>query len=205
MRNKRIFVRLAIVAIIGIFSWFSKNKSNKTSSDKTNSTSHRQSEKTQNGFTVYENCTLVNSKYNDGDSFLVNIGDSEQEYRLYYVDTPESRDKPYDDHRRRVEDQGRDMGGINYKQAIKVGQKAKKFTHSLLSKYSFSVYTKEELVFGGPRQYAFVSVEHDGNAEWLHEILVKEGLARIHTKGVTTPNGKTFQKQKSYLQSLSKF
>ena len=40
----------------------------------------------------FEGCTLVDSKWKDGDSFSVRIGpDQERIFRLYFVDTPEDR------------------------------------------------------------------------------------------------------------------
>ena len=44
---------------------------------------------------VYENATLIENKYNDGDSFHVQCAKGDVEFRIYYVDTPESAAKTY--------------------------------------------------------------------------------------------------------------
>lgn len=59
-----------------------------TSPQKQTSTAPPVSQK--NGWTIYENCQLVSHHNNDGDSFRVKLPDgSVQEFRLYFVDTPE--------------------------------------------------------------------------------------------------------------------
>ncbi len=196
--SNRMILRLVVAAIAGIAAWFSNSKRGASSGD----TAATTPVKVTSGYQVYLSCDLVSSKYNDGDSFLVNHDGTQQEYRLYYVDTPESRDKPYADHRQRVEDQGRDLGGLSYKQALEVGKKAKEFTTKVLNQGKFEVYTKKELVYQGPRQYAFVRVDYQGKKQWLHELLVSKGLARVHTKGVETPLGQPYRQHKSYLLSL---
>ena len=152
-------------------------------------------------FQIHENCVLSPSKFNDGDSFLVEHDREKQEYRLYFVDTPESRDKPYDDHKQRVERQGEDLGGLSYKRTISVGYNAKTFTSKILQK-PFNIFTVDELVYGGPRKYAFVQVDYEGEQRWLHEVLIENGLARIHTKGVSTPVKNSAKEQKERLKTL---
>ena len=199
---KRLVIRLVIVLIAAVFGWFGKDSLADESKTSNTAMNERQQTVEQNGeFKVYLNCELVPSKYNDGDSFLVKHGDTEQEYRLYYVDTPESKDKPYDDHRERVLDQGRDLGGLGYEQTLKIGKTAQYVTQELLSK-PFRVYTTEELVYQGPRQYAFVQVESGGKVRWLHEILIEKGLARIHTRGAATPEGESFYDHRDALRQI---
>ena len=193
-QSTRQMTRLILVVLASIVGWI-------TNTSKAKKGEGSKGEQTQEGFTLHKNCTLIESKYNDGDSFLVSHEGKTQEYRLYYVDTPESRDKPYDDHRRRVTKQGEVLGGLSYEQTIKVGKKAKTFTKTLLKK-PFKVYTKGELVYQGPRLYAFVKVQYKGAERWLHELLVENGLARIHTKGVTTPEGVDYYQHKKALQKV---
>jgi hypothetical protein len=52
----------------------------------------------KNGWTVYQNCPLVDHHNNDGDSFHIRLPDGGiDEVRLYFVDTPESSFKRYSD------------------------------------------------------------------------------------------------------------
>lgn len=150
-----------------------------------------------------EGCHLVPNKRNDGDSFIVNHNGIEQEYRIYFVDAPESKDKPYDDHRRRVLEQGQDLGGLSYDETIVIGSDAKTFTRKLLSR-PFEIITKGELVYQGPRKYAFVRVEYEGEKRWLHEILLERGLGRLKTRGTTTPDGTSFYDHRDYLKTIVK-
>lgn len=203
---RRILIRLVVIAVAGIYGWYQKSNlgsgkgSNKprSSQETTHTPSLQQGE-----FQVFTDAQLAPSKYNDGDSFLVKHGNTEQEYRLYFVDTPESRDKPYSDHRERVLGQGKDLGGLDYRQALEVGKSAKATTKKLLSK-PFQVFTTRELVYEGPRQHAFIQIDYQGETRWLHEVLVEQGLARIHTRGAPTPDGDSYKAQKSDLYNLQK-
>jgi len=193
--NKRFIFQAIIAAIIAISAWITKTQT----SGKDNSI-----HETKGEFQVYTNAKLIDHKYNDGDSFFVQHGGNQVQYRLYYVDCPESRDKPYDDHRQRVTEQGQDLGGLSYKQTIKRGQEAKDFTKKILKKGNFDVYTKEESVFGSERQYAFILLNRKGENTWLHELLIQKGLARVHTKGITTPEEVSFKQHRAYLEKLQK-
>lgn len=199
----RMMMRLIIAAIAGIVAWFTGNKDSEKVTEKAPSVKHT-AQKQQGEFDVYLNCSLASSKYNDGDSFLVSHGGAgKQEYRLYFVDTPESKDKPYEDHKKRVGEQGVDLGGLSYQETLKIGKAAKAFTTQVLKK-PFTIFTTHELVYGGPRKYAFVQVEYKGGARWLHELLIENGLARVHTRGAETPDGNAYQKQKKHLKNVEK-
>ena len=138
-------------------------------------------------------CTLVAHRNNDGDSFRVKTPDGKtQEFRLYFVDAPESALKTYrngDSNKERLRHQGEYFGKLTQKETIAVGKQAKELTARLLGSEPFSVFTSDEPVFGGPRHYAFVQVRHRGQIRWLHELLVENGLARIYTKGARMPDG----------------
>lgn len=152
---------------------------------------------------VLKNCVYVpDTKYNDGDSFKVKTEDGRiVEVRCYFVDTAESKDKPYADHRKRVTDQGRYFGDLGYKEALKLGREAKKYAERSLSGKKLTVYTIWEEVYTSGRYYAFVEVP--GMGLW-HEDLVKKGLARIHTKGADLPNGTRWKAQKERLKNFEK-
>ena len=82
-----------------------------------------------------EDCELVPSFLNDGDSFLIRHGDKESVFRLYLVDCPEVSGI-YPD---RITDQA-NYFGVSKKRIIELGEKATDFTAKFLSG-SFSVYT----------------------------------------------------------------
>lgn len=130
-----------------------------------------------------EDCTLVESWRNDGDSFKIHWNGGELTIRLYFADTPES-DYRYMD---RTKAQA-DYFGITEDQAVEVGKMAKEFTKDAL-KDGFSVRTRWQGVFGGQkamRKYGIVSV----GGQDLAEMLVANGLARIHGMGI---GGKTWE------------
>ena len=195
-------VLLVIALAVKGYRYFTNSKSSSQSGGSSNQeiTKNPQSgdDPLQNGYAVLKNCTYVpDAKYNDGDSFKVKTADGRVfELRMYFVDTAESKDKPYDDYRERVADQGKDFGGLDYQQTIKLGREAKKLAESMLKKEKFTVFTKWERVHGGDRYYCFLQME-DG--KWWDEILIGHGLARIHTKGADTPGGSEWRAYKKQL------
>ena len=129
------------------------------------------------------NCQLVENWRNDGDSFRVHWNGGELTVRLYFCDTPEA-DYRFKD---RTKAQAAYFG-ITEEQAVEVGKQAKDFTKNAL-KGRFSVRTRWQGVFSGQkgaRKYGIVSV---GDKD-LAELLVANGLARIHGMGI---GGKTWE------------
>ena len=162
---------------------------------------------TPDGWDLLTGVSLVPTKSNDGDSFKVKHGNQTTIFRLYYVDTPESELKKYRDgntNRERVAEQADYFGGLALTQATALGEAAKKFTLDLLNQGGFEVLTKYEGVYGPGRRYAFILVPWEGKRVFLHELLVDQGLARIHTKGTTLPNGRHTKDQKEQLQRREK-
>ena len=130
-----------------------------------------------------EVCQLVESSINDGDSFRVHWNGGELTIRLYFADTPESDYRFMDRTRAQAA-----YFGITEDQAVEVGKMAKEFTKNAL-KDGFSVRTRWQGVFSGQRgarKYGIVSV---GDKD-LAEMLVANGLARIHGMGIS---GKTWE------------
>ncbi len=164
--------------------------------------------RTQSDFEVLEGCVLVAHGGNDGDSFHVReTGGREQEFRLYFVDAPESALKHYrngDSNEERLRYQAKYFGRLSQERTTELGQEAKKWTAGLLGRGEFTVYTKRELVYEGPRQYAFVEVEYEGERRWLHELLIEEGLARIYTKGAWLPDGTSVGRQEVRLEGMER-
>lgn len=157
-----------------------------------------------------EGCRLVEDRRNDGDSFLVRYGSHTFHLRLYFVDCPEKYlSDRYENQRRRVADQARELGGITLMDAVEVGKMARDFTARLLRDQTFTVYTYWEQVYDGDRYYGFVELPE--SAEFLGNALIREGLARIHTKGpgsksnpIPTPKGDSFHHHRDLLQNLER-
>lgn len=161
------------------------------------------------GYDKFTDGRLVDLEGNDGDSFMVQAGGREFELRLYFVDAPEKYlSDRYEDQRRRVAEQAREMGGITPEQAVAIGQQAKDFTKQQLSGKPFTVYTYWEEVYQSDRVYGFVELPDGGD---LGSKLVEQGLARVHTKGpgskekpVPTPDGATFFQQRDKLEAIER-
>src|SRR5690606_38293419 len=122
-----------------------------------------------------------------------------EQFRLYFVDAPESDFRTYKGGRNnhdRIQDQAKALGLPDPAAAVEVGKAAKKRTLTLLGSAPFTIHTRWDDPFGDRRYHAFVS---PANGPWLHEILVRDGLARIHTKGSNLPDG---TRQKEQLKKL---
>jgi endonuclease YncB( thermonuclease family) len=159
-------------------------------------------------YEFYQSCTLVEARNNDGDSFMLKLPDGRQaEFRLYFVDTPESAFKSYrggETNRQRINEQAAELGGITAEQAVEIGQKGKHFTLDLLASRPFDIYTRWDSPFHDDRFHAFVSVQQGGKSRWLDELLVERGLVRIHTKPADLPDGTSAADQKSHLKDLER-
>lgn len=128
---------------------------------------------------ILTDCAIVDNQYNDGDSFHVRWDGTEFIFRIYFADCPED-DARFPD---RVAAQAAYFG-ITPAQAIEVGKQAAEFTHELLN-HPFSIKTRWQRALGSShlhRNYGFVEVEDQQD---LAELLVENGLARIHGVGVS--------------------
>ncbi len=169
----------------------------------------RKSTEQVRGYDKFTDARFIDDEGNDGDSFIVRLDGREIELRLYFVDAPEKYlSDRWENQRNRVADQARDMGGITVEQAVELGQHAKAYTASQLKDEPFIVYTYWEAVYDSDRYYGFVELP-DG--EYLGTKLVREGLARVHTKGpgskekpVPTPDGASFHQHRDKLFTLER-
>jgi competence protein ComEA len=126
-------------------------------------------------------CRLIESGGNDGDSFYVRQGSQTFLFRLYGVDTPETRDS----YPERVKAQARHFG-ITTAQTLRAGVQADEFTHRLLAGTTFTVGTCWQDAKGDSRlrrYYATVTV----NGRDLAEQLAAAGLARVYGFMPPTP------------------
>ena len=184
-----------------------KSSASSGKSDSAATKAPKNTEKTGD-YETYRNCTLVKARNNDGDSFMLRLPDGRQaEFRLYFVDTPESAFKSYrggETNRQRIAEQAADMGGITPEQAVEIGQKAKHFTLELLARQPFTIYTEWDSPFHDERFHAHVEVSSEGKSRWLDELLVELGYVRIHTKPAPMPDGTPAATHKNFLKQLER-
>ena len=84
-----------------------------------------------------------------------------------------------------------------------MGAEAKQFTLDLLESKPFVILTRWESVMKSYRFHAFVLVESSpGKYEYLSEILVRNGLARIYTMPADLPDGTKKERFKDHLKSV---
>ena len=75
-----------------------------------------------------DSCSWIDHRNNDGDSFHVRHGDEQYEFRLHFVDAPESKVKHYrngENNLTRIGHQGRYFGGLSVDDTTAVGSEAK--------------------------------------------------------------------------------
>ena len=132
-------------------------------------------------WTTLEDCQLVPNPSNDGDSFHIRAKDgTEYLVRLYLVDAPETKSVGVE----RLVEQSQYFG-ISVPEVIEVGKRAAEFVQTRLSQ-PFTVITRMASGLGRSniqRFYAFVRTT-DGD---LGELLVANGLARVHGTGAAPP------------------
>jgi endonuclease YncB( thermonuclease family) len=134
-----------------------------------------------------DECHFIPSAGNDGDSFHLRCRGQEQVIRLYYADCPETRTGGFYD--ARLADQARDLGGLTPEQTVAVGHAASAFTRAMLTRGTCRIVTRGEGVYDSDRTYAFVFPA--GESEDLATLLIRAGLARLHTKGEPHPDGRS--------------
>lgn len=145
-------------------------------------------------WTTFDNCQLVPNAANDGDSFHIRSNGTEYLVRLYFVDAPETK--------------GGEMAGrlieqatyfhVSVPEVIEIGRQAKEFVEQKLSQ-PFSVQTKKASGLGRSnieRFYGFVQTK-DGD---LGQLLVANGLARVHGTKVARPGAKNSNEELEQLQ-----
>ncbi len=142
----------------------------------------------------------VPNESNDGDSFLVMLGDEERRVRLYFVDCPEATAGSKAD-AARVREQMRYFGLESAGETMKFGAEAAKFTRKALGK-PFTVHTSFASALGrsaGGRVYAFITTS---TGEDLARLLVTNGYARTFGVYRKTPEGVRHDEMKKQLEDL---
>lgn len=151
---------------------------------------------------AFTGCTLVDVRWNDGDSFRVRFPDGgEHTIRLYGVDCMEYHVEGDDSNARRLRDQRRHFGIADILVAKSYGESAAVKTKELLTQ-PFVVHTAFADGRGDARYsriYAFVTTA--GGFD-LSELLVTEGLARAFGVCRQRPDGTSADEWQSRLADL---
>jgi len=150
------------------------------------------------GFQTFHNARLVQA--NDGDSFLVDIGEEVIHIRLYFVDCPETKVSSRSD-ARRVREQTRYFGLTSAENTVLFGNEATGLVKRELSR-PFTVHTAFANALGRSskrRIYGLINTE-DGSD--LGALLVKNGLCRPYGVGRKTPDGISKDEMFKKLQDL---
>jgi endonuclease YncB( thermonuclease family) len=155
-------------------------------------------------YETFTACRLEEHRGNDGDSFLVRLPDGRvEQFRLYYVDAPESAFRRYGggrDNHQRIREQAAAFG-IAEQAAVDIGRQAKERVRERLGRQPFTLHTRWDDPFGDRRYHAFVAPAGHGQ---LDEELVREGLVRIHTKGAELPDGTPVKVRLRQLRELER-
>jgi hypothetical protein len=140
--------------------------------------------KVHGGFVSLPAPALVVSRGNEPDALRIKSGDREEVYVLYFVEAIESTWT----HPRRINAQSSYFGHASTQSVLSVGKQALGFVNDLLQNNPFKVFTKHGRVPESERFYAMISVELQGKATDLGELLVRKGYA-THTgqKSATLP------------------
>ena len=197
---------LLLLIFVGL-SYFQENQHNAPKSVRVDTREEVESStRENNGWIIHRACKLISHPHNDGDSFRVKLPDgSERDFRLYFVDTPESQFKRYRDgntNAKRIAEQARYFNNLSAERAVEVGKRAKEFTLDLLDDTPFDVITTNEAVFDSQRYYAHIELNNQAQRQRLDEMLVQQGLARIYTKGEDLADGTSMEQHRDRLRKM---
>ncbi len=148
----------------------------------------------------FTNVILIDSPYNDGDSFKVRIGESNLTIRIYFADCPETTVSQNTD-ARRVRAQTRYFGMPSHRETIFYGKEATKFTKTQLEK-PFTLYTSFATAPGRSskgRCYGFIKTS---TGEDLASLLVANGYARSYGVARRTPDGISHEEMAERLNDM---
>lgn len=146
---------------------------------------------------VLTDCRLDEDASNDADSFHVKAAGQEYIFRLYFADAAET-DASFPE---RIAEQAKYFGATP-QQTVQLGKVAQKFVREKLAR-PFTVRTSKQDAMGRskkPRYYAFVETS-EGD---LAELLVANGLARVHGRAASAEGLGTAQHQWRKLQRLER-
>ena len=137
--------------------------------------------------TAMHNAKLIASPANDGDSFVVAVNEDRWHIRLYYVDCAETKPGSKEDIKR-IREQARYFGVSQPETIVSFGEEARRYVEKILSR-PFVIYTSYASALGraaGGRIYGFVKTQE---GQYLSDLLIENGLARVHGKTRKNPDG----------------
>jgi len=143
-----------------------------------------------------DNCRFVPNPANDGDSFHIQVDGQEYLARLYFVDAPETQGGVM---AARLIEQA-SYFGVSVPQVVEIGERAKHFVEEKLAQ-PFTFVTRKASGLGRSkieRFYGFVTTK-DGD---LGELLVANGLARVHGTRAVRPGSSNAAEEVDKLQKL---
>lgn len=143
----------------------------------------RNAEPYSHDYVKLDGVQFLRNASDDGDSFHVRAKGREHIFRLYFVDTPET-DNSFPE---RVAEQAAYFG-ITPADAIRVGKLAEAFTIKQLAGHPFTVFTRWMDAKGRSRLERFYAHIFTGDKN-LAELLVSNGLARLHGVHANLPDG----------------
>ena len=146
---------------------------------------------------TYEDCTLMNNAYNDGDSFHVKTKSNHYVFRIYFADAPETDNSIAE----RVDEQA-EYWNIDRDDVIRLGKDAKSFTANFL-RNGFTGYSRRADARGRGKQQRFFAMVKVCD-QYLSEALVAAGLARVYGADCTLPDGTSQRKYWAKLNALEK-
>lgn len=150
----------------------------------------------------FENCRVVESSQNDGDSVEIDTGKERLVVRFYFVDCIEK--SPHSRERRAqqakyfgLKEEGREEA------AVQAAYEAAKFTQEQLSK-PFTVYTRRQKVDSSGENPSVRAFVQTADGEFLDNLLVGAGLAIIREGKAASdrPDGKSAGEIVSKLRAL---
>jgi hypothetical protein len=158
---------------------------------------------TEGGYERYDGCRLIAHRNNDGDSFHVKLPDGrEAEFRLYFVDTPESQRKSYgggETNEVRIGHQARYFG-ISPDRSVELGAEAKKQViedAGRLAVHASSPVGSRSTGAGGSLPSCGWKTGPSCTSGWS-----ARGLARIYTEGAAMPDGTSADDREKELKKL---
>jgi endonuclease YncB( thermonuclease family) len=148
---------------------------------------------------TFTNCTYLEAKADDGDSFFVLVDGTKRMLRLYYVDCPESSDQPaYMAERLAAQ---AEHFGCTPAEALAAGKEATATVAKWLEK-PFTVQTHYAVAPGRSRLPRYYAVLKTADGKDVGEELLKAGMARANGRPVASPEGEKAQAHDARLKSL---
>ncbi len=158
----------------------------------------------QNPWEEFPGARFVDTEFNDGDSFLVELkrnGVVESHVlRLYFVDCPETVSDSESD-RKRVLEQMRYFGVESPSDVLAAGEQARAFVAKFLSR-PFLVKTAFASALGRSKKPRIYSLITNADGRDLEVELVKAGLARAKGVSRALPDGTAGSEHATYLSDL---